>query len=162
MSLQRWHDLTVEAMGDRLDSFTIAKERHADGEWEHIHCWLKFAKRFTCYPTTFDKVFPKHGNLAVMKKGNVKKHQFYMLRYVTKGGEFLNWPIDWDSRACMSENTPASAKLADRCRKKTKRDDIATKIIEEDYSEPYNIAKEEPGYFMERSKQVQDFMEYNT
>ena len=159
VSLQQWHDLTVEAMGDRLDSFTIAKERHADGEWEHIHWWLKFAKRFTCYPTTFDKVFPeKHGNLAVMKKGNVKKHQFYMLRYVTKGGEFLDWPIDWDSRAWMSENT--AAKPADGCRKKTKRDDIASKIIEEDYSEPYNIAKEEPGYFMERSKQVQDFMEY--
>jgi len=60
----------------------------------------------------------------------------------------------------MLENTPASAKLADGCRKKTKRDDIASKIIEEDYSEPYNVAKEEPGYFMERSKQVQDFMEY--
>ncbi len=159
-SLQKWHDLIVEAMGDRLDSFTIAKERHSDGEWEHIHWWMKFAKRFTCYPTTFDKVFPKHGNLAVMKKGNVKKHQFYMLRYVTKGGEFLDWPIDWDSRAWMSENTPASAKLPDGCRKKTKRDDIASKIIEEDYNEPYNIAKEEPGYFMERSKQVQDFMEY--
>jgi len=161
VSLQRWHDLTVEGIGDRFDSFTIAKERHSDGEWEHIHCWMKFAKCFTCYPTTFDKVFPeKHGNLAVMKKGNVKKHQFYMLRYVTKGGEFLDWPIDWDCRAWMLENTPASVKHVDSCRKKTKRDDIATKIIEEDYSKPYNIAKEEPGYFMERSKQVQDFMEY--
>ena len=77
VSLQEWHDLTVEAMGDRLDSFTIVKERHADGEWEHIHWWLKFSKRFTCYPTTFDKVFQKHGNLTVMKKGSVKKHQFY-------------------------------------------------------------------------------------
>jgi len=61
VNLQRWHHLIVEAMGDRLDSFTIAKERHADGEWEHIHWWMKFAKRFTCYPTTFDRVFPKHG-----------------------------------------------------------------------------------------------------
>jgi len=121
VSLWRWHDLAVEAMGDRLDSFTIARERHADGEWEHIYWWLKFTKRFTYYPTTFDKVFQKHGNLAVMKKGNAMKHQFYMLRYVIKGGEFLDWPIDWDSQAWMSENTPTSAKLADGGgRKKTK------------------------------------------
>ena len=46
------------------------------------------------------------------------------------------------------------------CRKKTKRDDIATKVIEADYSESYNIAKGEPGYFMERSTQVQNFIEY--
>jgi len=31
------------------------------------------------------------------------------------------------------------------------RDDIAAKIIEADHSEPNNIAKEELGYFMERS-----------
>ena len=121
-----YYNKAINKLKDKVDTFTISKEKHQTSNKYHVHYWIHFTERINCYPTTLDTLIGKHGNLRTAKRGNVKSNQFNMIKYVTKDGEYMNYPETWDSEKFLNEFDKKEYKIS-------KRDNIASKIINEEF-----------------------------
>ena len=135
--LNDYYDKTVDTIGDDLEHFTIAKEKHPNSDYYHVHWYLKYTKRATVYPTTYDNKLGKHGNLKVSKRGNVKANQYGIVKYVTKDGQFRDWPADWDSQSFIKEYDSEGDH-----QRETKTDIVAQRILDGKYKNPTDVARD--------------------
>jgi hypothetical protein len=150
-NLQEYFDCIVKLLGKKLECFTISKEKHNSSDHYHIHCYLKYIKRATISPTSFDKTLGKHGNLRIVTRGNVKRNQCNILKYVTKYGNFMDYPVDWDSQVFIRE--------MEKKKKELKTNTIALGIMEGKYKSKMDVARDGyAGAAMIYSKHIGEFI----
>lgn len=131
IDLKDYFEKTVDKIGDDVEKLTVSKEPHKINNYYHIHHFIKYPKRKNLYTNTLDDL-GKHGNLRIMKKGNVKRNEFNMISYVIKEGEYLDYPEDWDSKLFIEQN-----KIVDK-----KTNIIAKGIMEGKYKDRLDVAND--------------------
>lgn len=153
VDLEQYYNKTIKLLGDVLSHFTIGKEQHSISKLYHIHWYLRYKKRVNVYPTTYDNVFGKHGNLRIGKQGNPKKNQCQMLKYVTKQGNFMDYPDDWDSQLFIKENDKSVNVKAP-----LKTNIIAKGVMDGKYKDRVDVANNGfPGLAMMHGNKIDEF-----
>jgi len=94
-----------------------------------------------------------------MKKGNVKKHQFY---YAALCDQRRRVPQLASQLGLPSINVEELSSSFQQCEWQEEDKETSPPRLSRKTTASPTTSKEEPGYFIERSKQVQDFIEYNT
>jgi len=103
LSKEEARDL-LKAKGKDIKQMVVAREHHADGT-PHLHVYVKLGSEFNCRNARFWDLDSSHGNYQSAKS------LLAVMKYVTKGGDYLEEGVDVENYATARKDRTSQAAI---------------------------------------------------